>query len=664
MPTATSNTPPDTSCSMEIDNQDTVLVSDPKVCKSYTEALGELEDTDHFNGHGIARYPNHQFIFRYPHMQLLPDKTTFCIPPPLDHERRSEPVYNDSGTYDFSFHSYTMVDESKAKLKAARATRKLNLSETIDAISRFEGTTIAEMVTYKYGPAPGKGTLYFKISISDTYFEDGVLRRGQPALFTLTKNQFYDLHKPAGCVAKCGVKCKHECTARCKHECNASCNARCKHWWHNLEELFMRSSDRAYCEVERYAALTAGWVRDERLWEKLKSPSNSRAKQDFTLPAVTWATSPISLPTSVWQPIKEEYEHYFTTTLPAMSINPAYEDGQLTSQSKNTKGKNTKSKMRRSEISIGKITVDKVEMMPGIAHLLQLCRATFSPPYRLAPEFLNETDVMQQVLERVITFGHGWTYWPRDLADLMLREVMGALAETSVPPFKLGIETVYHLSGDMKLNVKGVVAQRDNADSVNGNNANSTSSNMVRSTDGEEVGGASDDRPEPPDVPMLRQVELAPGFNEFLVRFVTGLINWCADLDRKTVHYFFDRNQGPVRHWMDDAQQQRHAITAGQRSQLPQRKSKRQENTKKESSRVAFQADEDVEMADVHEHDFANKYVGMDDNKMMDDESEDEAMEMGDDSAENVDDQEEHLSRRPTLRPAPRRTLRWINSQV
>lgn len=414
--------------------------------QSYEEALGALTGNNVFNSKGIARWPHHEFLFLYPEISILPRHSECVVPPPLNHELREEPTRSRLKNMGMLTFSSLSLANKGFNARDRRSITKKDFSKAIDTQSRFEGCSVVRMVTYNNKPDNGTDSAEadssprFQICLQHVDKQKG--RPGKLYSYGYTFTEFYKLHD------------------------KQSCNDQCRHWWHNLEELFLRSNDRAYFEVQQYVEC-----------------------QGYSLPPVTWNSTLQTQHKSIWEKIAAKNEHYFTQQLPGLSPSATklriYECGLVSyesatmKQATNSKLKRRRSKLGRSEIALGKITINRDDLLPGIDYLLQIEQNNYPKPHRLAPMFSDEAEVMVDTMKKNITHRQGWIYAPQHLAQLLVEDVMRALAESSIPPV--------NIEEDAEANVK-----------------------------------------------------MMPGFMEFMARFVNGFMNWCLDPNRQTSHVFFD----------------------------------------------------------------------------------------------------------------------------
>ena len=251
-----------------------------------------------------------------------------------------------------------MVDPA-IKLDHRRGPRvnMKELSSAIDAVTKKPGCTVVKMITIRDSKNPDK--ILFRFS-RQTCREDGTKVDRAGEIYDYTHAEFINLHP--------------DCT-----------NIDCTHWWHNLDDLWRRSNDRASIEVQQYAE-----------------------SQGLILSPVAWNTTQSSSLISIWDKIEASLLRY-DTPLPDQS--------------------HIKLKAHRKTILI-----DRNDMIPGIRYLLRPARKLTTEPRRLNPANTNEASVMEDVLEKTIYHSHGWTREPLEWHGRFVNEVMEALGESAVPP--------------------------------------------------------------------------------------------------------------------------------------------------------------------------------------------------------------------------------------
>lgn len=280
----------------------------------------------------------------------------------------------------------------------------MGLSNAIDTVSQRTGTTTLKMVTYMHANG-SEESVTFRIHRETLKKDNTKVDEKAEDLYEMTEGQFNQLH--SGCS-----------------------DADCGHWWHNLDELWKRSNDRACLEVQDYAV-----------------------SQELVLSPTAWKQNPKQKP--LWDRFEQGLSRYDTSILDQSHI--LKKDRQI-------------------------IKIHRDAMTPGVGRLLRAARDVSAEPRRLNPANTQEASVMAEVLEKTIFHSHMWPKEPAEYRDWLRDEVMEALGDTAVPRV---------------------------------------------------------------DVVRGAHVHVAPGFSEFLDKFVTRLINWYMDPGRSCGRVFKDPKLPP-----------------------------------------------------------------------------------------------------------------------
>lgn len=200
-----------------------------------SEEYDYADDVHLFHGGGSRRKPHHYTVCFFPVASLLPAEIDrFALYQPDDHLNRFRPLPPPlsvgAGTYtETRFYTITPVRSTfvnRTEFQRPKNQRSETLAQAMDRVSQFCGQTILEMAAWEH-----YNEIRVRVRRRTRFREQSASGRYEDQIYDFNQPQ-WESHRPYESVTDASAVDPHPL------------------WWKNLDDLWRRTSDRAYHEVQ------------------------------------------------------------------------------------------------------------------------------------------------------------------------------------------------------------------------------------------------------------------------------------------------------------------------------------------------------------------------------------------------------------------------------